>query len=307
MDAYQFLQMGKASVKGVRGIGDGKLRILLVGKQIGQIGTYAAICRPQPLMGIVPSSRCRINGSFSEKQGPSVMPGIKGSGKILLMCFAEHCGKFFQFNAGLELRVVCQIPCHDLFLVEVAHLDGDVGEELSYSRSTVKHNGPYTIPLVLQGSSSLPVCINQLVGYFLCVEIFLKMGGTEDADPEISLEECCISNQDNGLRTGHAACRFTTPYPGTNPVLTSSIFDRQMSNGLALIYVFLPQLLFSSLLVLTALKLSSTYDTPVSLPSLICAFLLSVMRTAIGTVFLPIFLTPCIFLCASSRKYSTYG
>ena len=108
-------------------------------------------------MGVMPSSRELVSRSLLEEGRPSCMPGIKGSGKILLICFAEECGELFQFNTGLEFRIVRQIPCNDLFLMEVAHLDGDIRKQLSYSRSAIKNDRLNGIPLFLQSNPSLSV------------------------------------------------------------------------------------------------------------------------------------------------------
>jgi len=88
-------------------------------------------------MGVVPSPRNGIGRSLPEEGKPFVMPGIKSNGKLLLVRCTEHCGKLFQLNTGNQFRVVREIPRHDLLLVEVTHLDGDVRKELSHARSAV--------------------------------------------------------------------------------------------------------------------------------------------------------------------------
>ncbi len=65
------------------------------------------------------------------------MLGIKGGGKVLLIRCAEHCGELFEFNAGNQFGVVCEIPCNDLLLMEMAHLDGDITEDLSHAGPAV--------------------------------------------------------------------------------------------------------------------------------------------------------------------------
>jgi len=88
-------------------------------------------------MGVVPSPRNGIGRSFFEKRGPSFVPGVEGSGKVLLIRCAEHCGELFEFNAGNQFGVVCEIPCNDLLLMEMAHLDGDIAEDLSHTGPAV--------------------------------------------------------------------------------------------------------------------------------------------------------------------------
>ena len=72
---HQFFEIGKASIKGVRGIGDVELGISLVRKKIRHVSSHTSIRRSQPFMGIVPSPCCRVGRSFFEEGGPFVMPG----------------------------------------------------------------------------------------------------------------------------------------------------------------------------------------------------------------------------------------
>ena len=89
------------------------------------------------VMGVVPSPRNGIGRSFFEKREPSFVPGIEGSGKVLLIRCAEHCGELFEFNAGNQFGVVCEIPGNDLLLMEMANLDGDITEDLFHTRPAV--------------------------------------------------------------------------------------------------------------------------------------------------------------------------
>ena len=84
--------------------------------------------------------------------------------------------------------------------MEVAHLDGDVRKELSYSRSAVQDNCLYRISHILQHSPSLQVCLGRFCAYFPGIEILLEMGGTEDADPEAPCEEGDIGDEDDRVR-----------------------------------------------------------------------------------------------------------
>lgn len=45
MYPHQFFEIGKASIKGVRGIGDVELRISLVGKEIRDVSSQASVRR----------------------------------------------------------------------------------------------------------------------------------------------------------------------------------------------------------------------------------------------------------------------
>lgn len=200
--------------------------MLLVGEQIGQVGSQASIRRSEPFMGVVPSSRERIGCSLLEEGRPSCMPGIKGSGKILLIRFTEGREEFFQFNTGLEFRIVRQIPRNDLFLVEVTHLDGDVTKELSHARSAIKNDRLNGIPLLLQSNPSLSVYLGRFTVHFLGIEVFLQMRGTENTDTEAPFEEGNIGDDNDRVRDmmmyPYRCVTYTVPYP----VLALPVFLR---------------------------------------------------------------------------------
>lgn len=145
------------------------------------------------------------------------MPDIKGSGKILLICFAEERGELFQFNTCLEFRIVRQIPCNDLFLMEVTHLNRDIGKELSHPGSAIKNDRLNGISLLLQSNPSLSVYLGRFMVHFLGIEVLLKMGGTEDTDAEAPFEEGDIGDDDDRARDMMMyPCRcvtYTVPYP----------------------------------------------------------------------------------------------
>lgn len=66
-------------------------------------------------------------------EGPVPYQASRAQGEVLPCCLTENRDELFQLNTGLQLGVVREIAGDDLFLVEVAHLGGDVGEELSHA------------------------------------------------------------------------------------------------------------------------------------------------------------------------------
>jgi len=78
-------------------------------------------------------------------------------------------------------------------------------------------------------------------------------------------------------------------YTVSYPVLASSIFRSQLTDCLPLIYVFVPDYLFDPVSAGTVLELLTACNASVPLSVVLDAFLLGVIRTTIGTVFLPIF------------------
>ncbi len=59
------------------------------------------------------------------------MPCIKGGCKINLVRLTQARDESLGLNTGLEPRVIREIAGDDLLLVEVTHLDGYIGEDLS--------------------------------------------------------------------------------------------------------------------------------------------------------------------------------
>lgn len=200
MNPHQFFEVRKASIKGVGSVGDVKLGMLLIGEQVGKIQSQTSVGRTKPFMGIVPSSCCRIGRFFPDEGGPCVMPSIEGGGKIALIRFAESCGELFQFNTCFQLGVVRQVPGNDLFLVEVTHLDGDIGEKLSYPRFAVEDDRLHGVPHALQCPPSLPVCVNGFTPDLLGIEVLLQMRRPYDADTEAPFKEGDIGYDDDRLR-----------------------------------------------------------------------------------------------------------
>lgn len=128
------------------------------------------------------------------------MPGIKGSGKIMLSGLTQGCGNLFEFNTCFELGVVRKIAGDDLLLVEMAHLDGYIGKELSYPRSAIENDCLYGIPLLFQHNPSLPIDIDRFTLDFLDIDILLQVWCSYDQDPEAPFEEGDICNGNYGLR-----------------------------------------------------------------------------------------------------------
>ena len=67
MHSEQFLEICKAAIKGIGGIGNVQFRILLIGKQIGKIQSQAPVGGTKSLMGMMLFPRCGVCCSFFEK------------------------------------------------------------------------------------------------------------------------------------------------------------------------------------------------------------------------------------------------
>jgi len=81
-------------------------------------------------------------------------------GKNNFIRLTESFDELFQFNACFQFWIVGYITGDDLFLMKVAHLNGYVAEDLSYSRLSVKNNRPDNVSLSLQFISPLSIHIN---------------------------------------------------------------------------------------------------------------------------------------------------
>jgi len=146
----------------------------------------------------MPSSRNGIGGPLSHERRPAIVPYIKGGCKINLVPLRETRGNPLQLDASLEPRVVCQIAGDDLFLVEVAHLDGDVGEELSYAGPAVEDDRLDLASKVFQRPASLPVRFNRLRPDLPDIDVLLQVGCPHDEDAEAPPEEGDIEDENDG-------------------------------------------------------------------------------------------------------------
>ena len=129
----------------------------------------------------------------------------------------EGYGEFFQRNACFSFRVVREVTGNDLFLMEVAHLYGDISKQLSYPRFPIEDYRYNSVPLALQCIPSPSVYVDGFVLYFLNIEVLLQMRRSYDTDPEASPEERHIGDNDYGLRGVIVfLCRcvaYTVSYP----------------------------------------------------------------------------------------------
>jgi hypothetical protein len=69
-----------------------------------------------------------------------------------------------------------QIARNNLLLVEMAHLDRDITEDLPHSRPAIQDDCLEGIPHVFQGNPPLSIYINGLMGYLVNIQVLFEMG-----------------------------------------------------------------------------------------------------------------------------------
>lgn len=115
--------MREGTFKGIRGIRDAEMRVVLEGKEPRKVRLKTPVGTPKTLVGEVPSSREFINGLFTEEVLPLLVPEFQPVSKTHSIGLRQEKNELLQFFPRFELGFPRDVPQDDLHLVELTHLN----------------------------------------------------------------------------------------------------------------------------------------------------------------------------------------
>ena len=146
MVAQLVLQVGELPVQGIGRVRDVELSPMLEFKQVEEVVPQAAICAAQWFVSVESPARLFIAASLVQQALPHGVPFIQHGGEVGLVTVNKPEYDVSQFFCRFKLGVLGELLRHNLNLMELAHLDGNVGEGLYHTLSSVTYNGLHTYP-----------------------------------------------------------------------------------------------------------------------------------------------------------------
>ena len=206
MGTQQSLEITEGSIQAVGGVGDLQLRESLVGKQIGQVGSQAAVSSAQPAMGVMSSTRAQVERAFVQEPCPCLLPLRQALGKQLLggVRQAEH--DVPQFLSGRQLGVTCQVTRNRGHLVEVTLLDGQIGKHLADAWPAIQHHPLELATTSFQRRAGLTIHLDGLGGDFLPIQVLLQAWTTKHQHAVASAPKRGISHHNRLLHASGLGC-----------------------------------------------------------------------------------------------------
>ena len=213
------------------------------------------------------------------------MPLIKPPAEYLFRCSRQGKSERSQCLTSRQIRPAGEIPSNDPDLMEVAHLHGNIAENLAHTAFSVKNSHSNLESLTLQSPSTFAV-------YGCCFsrrripdEVLFQMRGTEYAHTKCPLMECHIRNNHNRLRRYMDLSDRCGIKLSANPSFASLMIFRQLGHRLFLPHILAPKCTADTTFSSLILKLFSTFATLVSLLPTECSILLCAARGTIRAFF----------------------
>lgn len=258
MDPEELFQLAEESVQGIGRIRDIKLGMTLICKEIREICPKAPVCRTYPFVRVVKMFPVLVEGLLGEKVLPFHMPLIKESFEVLLLRVGENLSKCGKFPPCLKFRFQREIPPQYLSLVKMAHLDGNVGKDLSHALSAVEDHGFDSEALSFQFDSRVPIYRRILSLHEPEEDVSFQPWRTEDEDAVPSREVGDIGDEDERLRRNGTSVRHGFVEVSSDRLDIGSECPCQLRKRLLAPDVFFPKIQMSALGLFHALKLLPT-------------------------------------------------
>ena len=125
MNGDAVFDLREHAVERVGGVGNVELRIFLIREQIRQMSCDRVSRLSDAFVRPVPTPGIRITGLLLKKRVPLRAPEFKCIGERCFLRSRQRLHQSKKLNAGFQLRMQGQVSNNDLFLMEVAHLNGN--------------------------------------------------------------------------------------------------------------------------------------------------------------------------------------
>ena len=243
MHAEFLLERGEGTVERVGGIRYAELGVFLIGEKIGKICRKRAVCRADTLVGEVPfrlSVLERGGRLLADEVLPAFVPCGECCGEGRFVRFREGENKCHESFARLGLRPFREIPRHNLYLMELAHLYRNIVENVEESSSSVDHSRFEHPASFFKDLPGVAIVGHELAGDFVPPDVLRKRPGTEHTDAVLPAPEGGVSDDDGRMRNDLLS-RYNDrvelfAYPDVRaPVLLCELLERLLP-----LNVFLP-------------------------------------------------------------------
>ena len=162
------LPLLETAVKGVGGVGNTELGILLIREENWEMASHAVLGLAQTFVRPLGVSGLQIDSLLFEEDIPRAAPVIERIGERRLVRAREGAHECEQFDARLKFGI--EIPDDNLLLVEVTHLKRDTGKKPVYIYKTaVSHDGRERESLCDEFTVRHLICRCRFVRYFMRV------------------------------------------------------------------------------------------------------------------------------------------
>lgn len=145
MDVDFAFDVRERTFKGVRGVRDVEMRVVLEGEEPGKVCLKTPIGTPKTCVGEVPSTRAFINGFLTEKILPLLVPEFQPVSETRSIGLRQKENKFLQFLPRFEFGFPRDVPQDDLHLVELTHLNWNARKGFHKAFPGIADN-PYDVP-----------------------------------------------------------------------------------------------------------------------------------------------------------------
>ena len=258
MYSYQFFEMRKTSLKRAGGIWNPELRVFLISKKIRQIGPQAIMSRSHPSVSIEPLTCNGICCFLFEKRLPLSMPVIYFSSKFFFCSAAERLGYFHKFDSRWKFWSCRQMFDHNSFLMEVAHLNGNITEYSSNSRSSISDNGGYSESLAFDFYSGSKIRFDSFVINQAPEDILLGLIGSKDQYAKLAFKKGRIGNYSRLARFYRSDWQLIVFKLLLDPIRAFVMFAGYPVNFFSLKYKIAPDCFLESIVVITRSEVFST-------------------------------------------------
>lgn len=200
MDPEEFFHLVEKAIETVSSIRYPKLRGAFEGKEVWKVCYETAIGGADSLVCIVPVFSIFQIRPFFQEPFPFSIPFFEELHEIFFTDEGEGSPESRQFLTGLELRLRREIPLQDGPLVEVAHLDRKVGEDLSHAFSAIQDHVLEDKPLCFELFPRPPIHLRLFSFHEMEENVAFEFRRTEHQHPVTSGEERDIGCENERLR-----------------------------------------------------------------------------------------------------------
>lgn len=255
MDPEKLCNLTEESVEGIGRVWYIDSGIFLKGEQIRKVRPKTVIRGPDLLVRVIEMLPVLIEGLLGRKVLPFHEPLIEELSEIVFTYERECSSDRQKFLPCFEFRFQSEIPSQYRLLMKVAHLDRDIGKDLSHALSAVENHSVDGEALCFQLRPCIPIHRWAFSLYEPEEDVSFQIRRAEDEDTVPSHEERDVGDEDEELRRDGIMIRYGLVEPFPDSLDIESERPCQLRKRLLAPDVFLPKIRMPALRLFRALKL----------------------------------------------------
>lgn len=247
MDPEEFFHLAEKSIQRIRRVRHMEHGIPLKGEQVWQIVFQTVICGTDLLVRVVKMFSVIGIRPFFQEIFPFRKPFSQQFRECSFIDERECLSDREQFQPRLKFRFQGEIPSQDLFLVEVAHLDGHVRKNLFDAPFSIQDDTQEDESLRFQSFPCIPIHLRILSPYELPEDILFQSRGPEYQYSITAREEGNVCYEDKWSWKDPSLFENDRVELFLDPWFASSMFVCELRQGLLVPDVFAPKMQTSML------------------------------------------------------------